>query len=51
VEAGKIDYTIFFGTAGGERRALKRDADYVDRVARAIDQHLSLAGRFVRARL
>jgi len=48
VEAGKIDYTIFFGTAG-ERRALEsEDADYVDRVARAIDQHLSLKVQYER---
>ncbi len=38
-------YTIFFGTAGGERRALEsEDADYVVRVAEAIDQAL-IAGR------
>ena len=41
----KATYTIFFGTAGGERRALEsEDADYVNRVARAIDQAL-IAGR------
>ena len=41
----KSTYTIFFGTAGGERRALEsEDADYVNRVARAIDQAL-IAGR------
>lgn len=41
----KTTYTIFFGTAGGERRALENeDADYVNRVARAIDQAL-IAGR------
>lgn len=41
----KATYTIFFGTAGGERRALEsEDADYVVRVAEAIDQAL-IAGR------
>lgn len=41
----KSTYTIFFGTAGGEQRALEsEDADYVNRVARAIDQAL-IAGR------
>ena len=37
----KTTYTIFFGTAGGERSVLEsEDADYVNRVARAIDQAL-----------
>ena len=41
----KPTHTIFFGTAGGERRALEsQDGDYVQRVARAIDEAL-IAGR------
>jgi uncharacterized protein DUF6232 len=41
----KPTHTIFFGTAGGERRALEsEDGDYVQRVARAIDEAL-IAGR------
>ena len=41
----KPTYTIFFGTAGGERRALEsEDSEYVERVARAIDKAL-MAGR------
>jgi ferric-dicitrate binding protein FerR (iron transport regulator) len=41
----KPTYSIFFGTAGGERRALvSEDGSYVERVARAIDEAL-IAGR------
>jgi len=44
VEAGKIDLHHLLRHSGGERRALEsEDADYVDRVARAMDKHLSLA--------
>lgn len=41
----KPTYSIFFGTAGGEKRALEsKDGDYVGRVARAIDEAL-ITGR------
>jgi len=45
LETSKATYKIFFGTAGGEQSALEsEDGDYVERVARAIDEAL-IAGR------
>ena len=41
----KHTYSIFFGTAGGEKQALSSaDADYVNRVAGAVDEALIARG-------